>query len=317
MTLAAKKSLRGMLKALPFKAQFISAEARFPPALKTRTMLRLTSILAEFSSKEITVHTNLGIASRYDLVFPSHDDAVILFGRPDHYISERGALLLSRELTKRSSAFIDIGSHKGYYIFYVHEGNRDKPIYFFEPHPQLFNNIEQNVNRNHLQQVKGFKSAVGAESGKAQFFIDVTSTLQGSLKENTHPGHEVTITDVEVTTFDDFIKTHQFTDVCVKVDIENAEFDFLNGARQSMNHISYLVMEVLGPAVKGGFVKTMIDDYGFCAYYINDFSLIYSPDGSFTYVPPQYNWLFCRTEPDHLGKILDRTPFIVVTRKSG
>jgi FkbM family methyltransferase len=303
-----------MLKRIPLKSQIIATGALLPPLLKTRAMLRLLSVIAEFCPKEMVIGTNLGISTSYNLSFSNGDDSLLLFGRPAHYLGERGALLLARELTKRSRAFIDIGSHKGYYVFYVQDQNPKKPIFFFEPHPQLFEHLDQNIKRNGLEQITGFRMAVGEKSGQTQFYIDLGSTLQGSLKELTKPDHQVASVNVQITTFDDFVNTQQLMDVCVKVDIENAEFDFLNGARQSMNCISYLVMEVLGQAIKAGFVKTMIKEFGFHAYYINDFHLEYSPDGSFTYTPPQYNWLFCRLSLASLKQQLEGTPFTIIQK---
>lgn len=309
-----KRTLRRTLKHLPFKAQLISVEATFPPALKTNTMMRVASAIAEYCPQEMIIHTNLGITTSYDLMFSNDSNELLLFGRPEYYVGERAALRLTQELTKLSTAFVDIGAHKGYYVFYVYEGNPDKPIYFIEPHPQLFNDLENNIERNQLKQVMGLKTAIGAELGNTQFYLDITSPLQGSLKEYTHQDHEVVIVDVEIITFDHFIKTYKLTDLCVKVDIENAEFDFLNGAKQSLTHISYLVMEVLSRAVGAGFVKTMIEEFSFHAYYINDFSLEYTIDGNFTYVDSQYNWLFCRLSPTELeGKLID-TPFTIVAK---
>lgn len=313
MIQTAKNLLRWVLKKIPFKSRIVVAGAAFSPALKTRTVMRLLIIIAESCPKEMLVSTNLGMAREYDVLLFNYNNELYLFGRPEYYLPERGALLLARELTKHATAFVDIGSHKGYYVFYIREGNHTKPIFFFEPLPELFQQIEQNVKRNHLEKVMGFKVAVGAQSGKTQFFIDKTSLLEGSLKEYAPQGHEIVVEDVDIVTFDDFISNHQLTDVCVKVDIEHAEFDFLNGSRNSLDHISYLVMEVLDRAIEAGFVQTMIEDFCFHAYYINDYSLEYTSDGSFMPVPPQYNWLFCRLAPTELKYLIKHTPFTIVT----
>ena len=62
-------------------------------------------------------------------------------------------------------------------------------------------------------------------------------------------------------------------------------------------------MEVLGEAVKNRFVKNMIDKFGFRAYYINDYKLVYSKNGDFVYEAPEYNWLFCYKSPQEMHDI--------------
>jgi hypothetical protein len=79
-----------------------------------------------------------------------------------------------------------------------------------------------------------------------------------------------------------------------------------------MDSVASLVMEVLGPAAKSGFVRRMISEHGFQAYYINDFDLEHSLDGSFVYSAPQYNWLFCRHAPTVLRRLLAGTRFRVM-----
>jgi hypothetical protein len=48
---------------------------------------------------------------------------------------------------------------------------------------------------------------------------------------------------------------------------------------------------------------------GFHGYYINDYSLEHSLDGSFTYREPEYNWLFCREAPPELERTLAGSRF--------
>lgn len=286
--------------------------AALPVTLKTRTLFRLASLLSEQCPKNTYVRTNLGICDNYNFLFSNENNSLLLFGKPEYNVSERGALLLARELTKLSACFVDVGAHKGYYTFYVHASNTSKPIFYFEPHPELFEQLEQNIRRSRIRHVDGFKSAIGAENGQATFYIDVTSALEGSLKECAPKHHDIFQTIVDVTTFDDFVNSYQLSDICVKVDIENAEYEFLKGARQSLKKVSFLVMEVLEPALESGFVAKMIEEHGFEAYHINGYSVEYRPDGTGVFVPPHYNWLFCRLLPAELRQMLLHTPLAIV-----
>lgn len=109
--------------------------------------------------------------------------------------------------------------------------------------------------------------------------------------------YQTTPITVEAVRFDTFVRQSRLQKLCVKVDVENAEFEFIEGATGALDAIDSLIMEVLGPAQQKRFVQRMIHEYGFHAYYINDYQLEYTPDGQFTYVHPQYNWLFSKAAP--------------------
>ena len=104
---------------------------------------------------------------------------------------------------------------------------------------------------------------------------------------------------------------HAINSTCVKVDVEGAEFRFLEGIGDAGNKIATLVVEVLGRALSDGFVKKAWSVLGMHAYYIGHRTLQHSPDGNFNYVPGEYNWLFCRASPEALRRRLAGTPFSV------
>ena len=116
--------------------------------------------------------------------------------------------------------------------------------------------------------------------------------------------HQVEPIDVQVRTFSAIAREIQCSRACVKVDVEYAEDEFLRGARAALDRIAYLVIEILGPAQSRGFVCELKALTGFHAYYINDYCLEHSSDGSYVYRVPEYNWLFCRDNPESLGQRL-------------
>jgi hypothetical protein len=102
----------------------------------------------------------------------------------------------------------------------------------------------------------------------------------------------------------------------VKVDVENAEASFIDGAATEHERIKFLLIELLEPAIRSGIVSRLIHEWGVQAYYINDHSLEHSTDGSFEYTAPQYNWLFCKLDPHQLAARLRGTRFCVVSSKA-
>jgi FkbM family methyltransferase len=219
-------------------------------------------------------------------------------------------------LARQSDGFVDIGAHVGYFTFFVRARiDASKPIYFFEPDPELFEIIEQNVRSNSLVNVHGFREAVGASNQPtATFYKNLSDSSSGSLETTFQIKHHVEPIEVSVTTYTAFAARVGLRNACVKVDVEGAEQQFIDGARASIGSISSLIMEVLGPAVEAAFVQHMMSGTGYAAYYINDYALEYSPDGSFVYSPPQYNWLFCRDNPTQLRARLAGTRFRVHAR---
>jgi FkbM family methyltransferase len=253
------------------------------------------------------VSTNYGIASGLRcLVPPSHVHA--WFGKPTLYAGERGALELARVLCRSADAFVDIGAHLGFFTFYVRQrGSPTVPVHFFEPDPDLFRLLQTNVRANRLAQVEGHQVAIGSADGTARFYANQTDSFSGSLTEAFADRHVVTGIDVHLRSFSSIATELGLFHACVKVDVENAEFAFLSGASGSFDRISYLIMEVLGDAHAKGFVRELMMQSGFNAFYINDYSLEPSVDGSFRYRSPEYNWLFCRESPGDLARLLRGT----------
>jgi FkbM family methyltransferase len=264
-------------------------------------------------SLDADIRTNLGISGRYRLHLPAAASAVYLYGSLNDHRGERGAVRLARVLGKRSAAFVDVGAHLGLFLFHVTEAAPGIPIYYFEPSPSLFRRLEANVGRNHLPRVVGFQCAIGRSTGRARWFENISDSLSSSLTEMFRATHETVETDVDVISFGDFCRRRNLERLCVKVDIEGAEFEFLEGAGDELWRIDFLIMEVLGPAIAKGFVRACQEASGMEAYYINDFRLEHTRSGAFRYVESQYNWLFCRLPPTALKATLSDARLQVVS----
>jgi len=301
---------RQLLKAVPAAPEVLAWGARLPPVLKGVGLTRCLGALRSTIDPPPTLVSNLGIKTSFRVSLPPGTSSSIVFGRPGHYVAERGALHLASALSAKCSAFIDIGSNLGYFVFFLRGTGVRVPIYFFEPHPELYRVTSENIARNGLMKVTGYQTAVGDFCGSATFHLNLEDLSSSSLDPYFSTHHPVREIPVTVTTLDAFVRSNRLTNVFVKVDVEAAEHQFWAGADPIADHISYLLIEVLCEATNRGFVRMLIAR-GFHAYYINDFALEHSPDGSFGYVAPQFNWLFCRATPDELRRELSGTNFTV------
>ena len=310
-----RHAARWALRRLPLRRQLLRVGAALPPGLKGSHSLRLLAAVHAGTAFEAgaTLRTNCGISSRYSLEMPATTSDVYLYGTPNDHRGERGALQLARILSDRSDVFIDVGAHRGLFVFSVRHTTPSVPIFYFEPSEPLFRALEANVARNHLSGVVGFQCAIGRSTGRARWFENVSDSLSSSLTEMFRATHDTIETDVEVLSFGDLCRKEGVQNLCVKVDIEGAEFEFLEGARDGLWRISFLIMEVLGPAISKGFVRALQEASGMEAYYINDVRLEHARDGTFRYAESQYNWLFCRLAPRALSAVLSDTPLVVVS----
>jgi FkbM family methyltransferase len=255
--------------------------------------------------------TNLGMDADYRLHLSPPLDPLYLFGTPDQYLGEAGALYLARFFSQRCRAFLDIGAHRGYFVFFVRtQLSPEIPIYFFEPNPVLFRELSETVERC-LANIHGVQAAIGGVKGRAKLYMQDCHSSMSSIRPEYLQQSVTESVSVDVTTFDEFARSKELCNLCVKVDVENAEDDFLAGAREEYGRIDYLIIEILGPAVQRGFVRDLKQHFGMASYYINEYSLEHSPDGTFRYVSPQYNWLFCRQHPAVLRDLLQGTRFQV------
>jgi FkbM family methyltransferase len=307
---------KSLVDALPGKEAISKWGALFPLPLRSYLSYRFFSAVARRTLNQMHLKTNMGISQNYVCDLSSQNHHVALFGKPEYYWGERGALMLSEYLTKYSDAFVDIGAHIGYFTFYIREKiEADKPVYFFEPDPDLFDLVYKNVNSNTMKNVHGFRTAIGSTEGTITFYKNMSDPLSGSITRDFSCTHNVEKIQVNSTTFSIFSRQFSLKNACVKVDVEGAEFDFIEGALDSLDSIAYLIMEVLGIANERQIVQYMIS-LGFFAYYINDYCLEQSMDGSFKYIDPQYNWLFCHDTPCQLRTKLAGSTFTVVSAEA-
>ena len=303
--MSAGKWLSHVLAAVPAKPTILRWAARMPPEWRTALSFRLIAAVARRTTDEAGVlDTNMGIDRRLVCSIPS-GHYLALFGLPRFYVGERATLALAARFGEQADAIVDIGAHVGYFTFYLatHQGRRC-PVYFVEPDEELFDGIKANVARNRLSDVRGIQAAIARVDGHRRFRRNLDDTTSGSLTDDFARTHETLDVDVEARSFSSLADALGFRQACVKVDVEGAEWEFLEGGAPAFDRISSLLIEILGPAYRAGLVQALAARGGWQAYYINDFSLEHSLDGEFEYREPQYNWLFCRQRPADLAALV-------------
>lgn len=284
---------------------------KLPPFLKGQVSSGIGKALLRKSKASVKV-TNLGLSGRMRFSFEGEVPPHYLFGTPKMDFPEFGALEVCRVLSGGAcDAFLDFGAHRGYFSFYVKKARPELSVYYFEPIPFLFDEIEKNVATNRFSQVTGVRAAVGARVGKTKFHILKNSLVCSSLSTKGMSEGAYETIDTDLLTFDEIARRYQFKNACVKVDVENAEFDFIDGATQEGSRIAFFIIEVLEDGKKRKFPMHVMKQLGMRAYYIEGMTLKHCPDGETDYSPWQLNWLFCRQTPSELRELIKGSPLTV------
>jgi FkbM family methyltransferase len=139
---------------------------------------------------------------------------------------------LFQRIARPGMVVIDVGAHVGYYTLLAARqvGARGK-VYAFEPEPANFSLLQQNVALNGYGNVVATKSAVSNRVGPATLFLTSLDSGRHSTHHHGLPGDGTVA--VAATTLDAFLQAEGWPAVdLIKVDVEGAELDVLEGMEQ-------------------------------------------------------------------------------------
>jgi FkbM family methyltransferase len=292
----------------------LRAAALAPPAIKGPLFERVCARLRRLSRADTTslTQTNLGLSSKLRFAIPIAKTAYA-FGRPGNITSEKATVVLVRELARDCRHFVDVGANEGIYTVLASQVATTSPLglHWFEPDRDLYARVAANLAANEID-AHGNALAVSDRKGSAIFRKNLSDDASGSLTDLFTKTHRTSLETVDTVTLSDYLVERNIHDAFVKIDVEGSGHDAWVGARAAAHRIKYLIVEMLAPEIDKGLPATIIADTGFRAYYIHGFELEESTDGTFRYVEPFWNWLFCRLDPVQLSHRLVGTKCRVV-----
>jgi len=175
---------------------------------------------------------------------------------------------------KKGDVAVDIGANIGYYtlIFAKLVGDEGK-VFAFEPDPTSFALLKKNVEINRYQNVILVQKAVSNETGKIRLYL-CDDNLADHRIYNSHDGRKSI--EIEAIRLDDYFKGYTGKIDFIKMDIQGAEGDALQGMSLLLqkNKNLKMITEFEPVALKRfgmepeEYLKLLVK-HGFALYHIN------------------------------------------------
>lgn len=167
-----------------------------------------------------------------------------------------------QRLLQPGGVFYDVGANAGFFTVLAARlvGPQGK-VFAFEPVPESADALREQIALNGFFWCEVVPCAVGSHRATRTLSYSPGRPEMGRL-DNKWTSSELEI-NVETLTFDDFVSDHPFPAV-VKVDVEGAETEVLQGSVAAIRRVACLVLELHGADRATEVVRILSDaGYGF------------------------------------------------------
>jgi FkbM family methyltransferase len=140
---------------------------------------------------------------------------------------------------------LDIGANVGYFSTFISRKFSNAKVFSFEPFPNTFKRLSENIANNNLTNIKAFEFAVSDFNGTSDFYSFDWAGCNTLIDRKFDEGHYEKTT-VNVMCFDDIFKlTGEDSFEFGKIDCEGSEYQiFLNSKDESIKKIKNYIIEV-------------------------------------------------------------------------
>jgi len=200
----------------------------------------------------------------FSLTFPNRS---VLFGQLVEIFFARVYKIRSE---KRVQKIIDCGSNIGVSVLYFKWRCPRADILCFEPNPEAFRYLQDNMKNNQLENIQARQLALGNNTRQASLFIEdvVQASTGASLAESVSLSKKDSV-QVEVVPLSGFIQSN--VDY-VKLDVEGAEFEIIEDLKKNnkLHFISQLSIEyhfsILGSELFTKLISILKESGFICMY---------------------------------------------------
>jgi len=178
-----------------------------------------------------------------------------------------------KRVVKKGNIVVDLGANIGYYsLLAARIVGMEGKVYAFEPEPRNHGLLLKNIELNKYSNIIPVQKAVSNKSGATKLFI---STSGGHSIHELSDGRD--FVEVETVTLDEFLKEEGHHVDVIKIDVEGAEIDAIEGMKQVIKENRNLKMFVefwpyairkAGKSPEEFFSKLL--NHGFVIYGINE-----------------------------------------------
>jgi FkbM family methyltransferase len=138
---------------------------------------------------------------------------------------------LVERMRMNGDVFVDIGAHVGAWCLNL--ANSFQIVYAFEPDPRAYDQLCENIKLNEIHNIIVEKMAISNVNGRIPFnvFDLAHSTFRPDIHSKLHQDVKPeSVIDVDAMTLDSFFSIFDKKIDLIKVDVEGAEIDVLQGA---------------------------------------------------------------------------------------
>ncbi len=160
---------------------------------------------------------------------------------------------------------VDVGSNIGVSVCYFKILYPNSEILCFEPDPQAFQWLAENVKRNNLRGVYLYNAAAGTRDGKVKFYQDSKLEASGINTTNSEMvGGQMSGIEVESKKISSFLNKEISL---LKIDAEGAEYDIFQDINSSLSKVRRIFLEVHQSSGSGNnkvsFILDILENNGF------------------------------------------------------
>jgi FkbM family methyltransferase len=124
----------------------------------------------------------------------------------------------------------DVGANQGLYTLWLAQVATGGHIYAFEPDPDLFQCLENNVRTNHLQNVSTIQAAASDRSGTLAFRTNELN--RGDNRVDAKAFRDTSTQQVQAVTLDEIVSDRRLD--LLKIDVQGFEIEVLLGAQKTL-----------------------------------------------------------------------------------
>ncbi len=145
---------------------------------------------------------------------------------------------LIRKHLKKDSNCIDIGANLGHILMEIVAAAPKGQHFAFEPIPELYASLKKRFSKN----TTVYNYALSAKKGTAAFnYYPQRPAVSGFRERNNQILQEPTLLTVQVEKLDDLIPENISIDL-IKIDVEGAEYEVLQGAKKVLQRNKPIVL---------------------------------------------------------------------------